>query len=312
MAVGAVALRVEALRELAGSEPFRDLYPGHEDWDLWLRLSAAGAMWGAPVGAPLFDYRMRSGSMSRNVGGMWRSGLSLIASAPVAPGLRLAAQRRWTIRSLARASAGRGVDAGVIAAMLEDLDARGGRAMGDEDRAAFTGALRHGCMVEHATGPAGAMEAGDRWRSDARSVLAAWGECVGAIESVSFDSWVGVAERLGKLLRREGRGERGRLAHLRPVVAGMGRNGRALAAAVGARGIAFDWLDEDESAVCAVRGARRVGIGQVAPRHLVIVTPAAAEGLVARLRETRALVMRPGDLVEARIEDAQELVRRVA
>jgi hypothetical protein len=175
--------------------------------------------------------------------------------------------------------------------MLDDLRARGGVRLAEGDTAAFLGSLRHAFMLEHAAGPGVAMGREAAWKLRAQAALAQWPEGVAAVDSLSFTSWEGVADRLARLLGRDGRG-------LRPVVAGMGRNGRALAMAMAGRSIPFEWLDEDEAAACPALGARRVDVEQVGPGHLVIVTPASADGLAERLRESRALVMRPWELVD--------------
>lgn len=298
-AVGAMGVRVDALRTVAGPRPFDESLPVHEDWDLWLRLTAAGCRWAEPVHEPLFNYRVRPGSLSRGVERMWREGQRVIGRAPIsgAGAARVVeeAQRHWTVRHLARAAT---AAPELVGPMLADLETRGGRELGASDRAALLGSLRHALLLEHGVGPGRAIEHESAWREMALMRLADWPESHAAIGALAFSSWEGVADRLSRLLARGG-AERapGRLAHLRPVVAGMGRNGRALAGALARRGIAFDWLDEDPSAACPLAGSRRLALSQVAPRHLLIVTPVAGDALAARLRETRGLVLLPRDLL---------------
>lgn len=295
MAVGGVVARVEAVRECGGARPFDETLAVHEDWDLWLRMVAGGWKWAEPVQGALFNYRLRAGSLSKRVGTMWRVGQRVIerasAAREVSEGERVRVQRHWTLRHLARAAV---AEPGLAGEMLVDLDSRGGRGMDEGDVAAFVGSLRHAFMLEHAEGPARAGEFEREWKQLAMEALGDWSEARGAVESLAFGCWERVAERLEHLVARGG----GREGAWRPVVAGMGRNGRALARALAARSIGFDWYDEaPDAAVCPVAGAARVGLGQVSGRHVVVVTPALATEMTRRLRATGAVVMMPGEVV---------------
>lgn len=311
MAVGAIALRVGPLLDAAGPRPFDESLPVHEDWDLWLRLGAARFRWGGMrrPDEPLFNYRIRPGSLSRDVERMWLVGRRIIERAPLEhperSELRASAMRRWTVRHIARAAVAR---PDLIPAMLADLDRLGGRTLADADRAALVGSLRHAFLLEHAAGPARAAAFQHEWRALARHAMAPWPDAAEAIDSLTFDCWQAVARRLADLLARRRPGA----TPLRPVIAGMGRNGRALAAALRQRHIPFDCYDDHPGADPALLGgprpARRLTLGRLGERHVVIVTPADPGDMAERLRATRALVLTPAQLVrpapDALIPDA--------
>jgi len=285
LAVGAVGLRVEALRERGGERPFV-ASQGTEDWGLWLRLVASGCRWAPAIREHLFNYRISAGAMSGGVESMWRGGQGVIAGARgYEDGVRERAQRHWTVRHLARAAAG---SAGLVEVLLRDLDGRGGRGLDVGDRAAFVGALAHGFMMEHAVGPGAAVEREAEWRRAARRALAGWEESHGAIESLAFGSSEAVAEGLARMVGGRGVREGGR----RLVVAGMGRNGRGLARALVARGVGFEWYDDaPDGGPCPVPGAGRIALSGIGGEHLVVVTPASGEELRRRMEGTGAAVV---------------------
>ncbi|MEZ6233954.1 MAG: glycosyltransferase [Phycisphaerales bacterium] len=311
-AVGAVALHVETLRERAGARPFDQSLRQVEDWDLWLRLTLDGATWAPPVNEQLFNYRLRSAALSRGIEAMWQTGRRVLHRAGRLPDadpiLVERALRHWTIRHLARAAAAPSeVARRLLPGLLDDLDDHGRRTLGPDDIRVFHGALRHAMLFEHAVGPDRASHRAADWCEAARRNLAAWPECAPALDSFSLTSPVMLADALAELLRsaktaaaKGGIGAAtGRLAHLRPVLAGMGQNGRDLAAALRARRVAFDWFDDHPSAACPVAGARRVELDAIGAMHLVVVTPTNAASLAQRLRTSPALVMLPEEVLSA-------------
>lgn len=68
-----VVARTEAVRAVGGFDPAAD---GAEDWDLWTRLAATGAVWLTP--APLVTYRTGTGRVSSDGGRVYRQGAALL------------------------------------------------------------------------------------------------------------------------------------------------------------------------------------------------------------------------------------------
>ena len=258
----------------------------------------------------MFNYRLRPGALSRGIEAMWRAGQRVLHRAgehPAAdPDLVERALRHWTVRHLARAGASApDSHPDLIPCLLADLDARGGRALSPDDSGTLLGALRHALMFEHAVGPDDASVHAPIWRERIKRSLALWPESLATLEALSFASPTMLADTLAELLRPAGRIRArstgaigsGRLSHLRPVLAGMGQNGRDLASALRARRIAFDWLDDNPAATCPVAGARRIDLAQIGPMHLVVVTPTNAAPIAERVRRTPALAMLPEEIL---------------
>ncbi|MBL9032393.1 MAG: glycosyltransferase family 2 protein [Phycisphaerae bacterium] len=280
LAVGGVVLRRDALSRACGgtSLPFDTRLPMHEDWDLWLRLRAAGAGFAPIVQRPMFAYRLRKGAMTADVEGMWRTGLGVIANAPAEGSVRERAARRWTIRHAARAAAqGRGDLARRWLVRLLPLD--------DSDVALLGESLRWALGHAHRVSP-------DRVDP---ATAAAWIECArhalkGVVEwerlatCLTFDSarW----ERVTAGLRAVAAG------YERVVIVGMGRNGRALLAALSGSSppllpCSLAWIDEREEATAPGLEGRdipRIGFASLGPRDVAVITPQTTGGLRAKCR----------------------------
>jgi hypothetical protein len=295
LAVGAVVLRTESLRGLAGEEPFDTGLPVHEDWDCWLRLVAAGARWAPVVPEPLFSYRIQAGSMSSDLRTMHGVGQRVIGLAPVEPGLKPGAARRWTIRHVARAAA-RG-DAGLAAEFLAALSVSAGAApeLAGDELELLAGSIRWALCQQHAVGPGRAgAEIWAAWRDRVAAALLGLPGAAAVLTRLEFrgDRWEAAARIAAEALRS---GEAPRAA-----VYGLGRNGRDFLAAlervslpVGAR---VGWIDDHPGAAAPVLNGRTLArwrVEDLGARDLVVVTPEQREGILALLRSrgiTRVLL----------------------
>jgi hypothetical protein len=278
--VGAVVVRAERLRRLAGAAPFDPSLSVHEDWECWLRLTAAGARW-TVLPEALFSYRIQAGSMSSDLVKMHDVGLGVIARAPVASGLKAGAARRWTIRHVARAAA-RG-DEALVARFLGTL---GGAELAGDELELLAGSLKWALCQQHAVGPGRvSAEAEEKWKARAAAAVAGLPGGAGVVSRLRFppDPWEWVAARIADHLRE--RGEPG------AVIYGLGRNGRELVEALGRaglpRGAAIGWIDDHPGAAAPWVGGRRLArlrLEDLTPAHVVAVTPAQREGVLAALR----------------------------
>jgi len=294
LAVGGVVLRRDALSRACGGTalPFDTRLPMHEDWDLWLRMRAAGAGFAPIVPRPMFAYRLREGAMTTDVASMWSHGLRVIDSAPADRSVCERAARRWTIRHAARAAAqGRGDLARRWLVRLSPLD--------ETDVALLGESLRWAQGHTHRVSP-------DRVDP---ATAAAWIECTrhslkGVVEwerlatCLTFDSarW----ERVAAGLRAVAAG------YERVVIVGMGRNGRALRAAIDDSTPAFDscslaWIDEREEATATRLEGRdmpRIGFASLGPRDVAVITPQTPGGLRAKCRGA-GLVLHADEVIAA-------------
>jgi hypothetical protein len=273
-----------------------DAWPCGQDWDAWLRLTAAGATWAPIVAQPLFAYRQRAGSITGELEPMWRHGMELIERAPVPLHLKRPAQHRWTIRHIARAAA-RG-DAALAAACRAHV-----APLNDDELEFLAGCLRWALCQHDRIGPGQV----DRQR------VAAWRERIaGALGEHAAEvlphlwfpqaGWAQTVEELRAMARP------GDVL----VIYGMGRNGRDLVAALeqqgwGGRG-GWDgpiaWIDDDPAAmgwgggppVAGGRPLPRVQLQDLTAGHIVVVTPDSKGAILATLREhgvERVLARRP-------------------
>jgi len=263
--VGAVGMRRRTPGELGIEGPFDETLPVHEDWDLWMRLTRAGATWAPPVEATLFTYRLRPRSMSGDLDLMWRTGMRVIGRAGATVPEQAAARREWTVRSLARAIA-RG-DRLLSKALADFLDEAT-----DADVGLLASSLRWALQREDVVGPrdVGAHEATWRARVEATVETRLAQRVLTRLDLRSRD-WGEMARRLAA---RRGAGER-------IVLYGYGRNGRSLHDALRAHGAGDVAIIDDESRVA---GLEQIGIDDLGEGDLVVVTPDDAEGMLERVQ----------------------------
>lgn len=260
---------------------FDPTLPALEDWDMLLRLRAGGATWAPCVDRVLFNYRLRPESMSMDLALMHDAGLRLMHAWDDGRGDER--RRRWTLRSLARAIAHE--DSRLVARWTHDL---GG--VGEDDLPVLGGALRIALGRREGVSP----EDGpiDLWRARVvRGIRGAIREGHGSDERAASLA-LGLLEASGLAGRGLGEiahgleaefGDRGRI-----VIAGMGRNGRALARALAQRAVSFAWMDDSERARCPVPGAR-IARADLRAGDCVVVTPEDGKGIRASLDGVRGL-----------------------
>jgi hypothetical protein len=308
LAVGAVTVRLETLvrlgligpRGVKKPGPFDSTLTVHEDWDLWLRLTAAGARWSPVVSEPLFTYRMLAGSMSGALEKMFDVGVRVIERAPVDARLKPGALRRWAIRHVARAAARGDVQ------LTRLFAARVAGTWSDEDLETLAGALRWALCQEHQTGPACVTpEQESAWRARAVEFFAGMPRVERVLSRLRFTEsrWTRVADAF--LDRLEG-GATG-------VIYGMGRNGRDLIAAVEGvlercmagrpRGALprMAWVDDDPSAEAPTllgRTVPRLRPDALTERHIVVVTPERRGEILAQLQARGVTARTPEELVQ--------------
>jgi hypothetical protein len=285
LAVGAVTVRLEAFarRGLFGAsstpEPFDMSLSVHEDWDCWLRFTAAGGRWAPVVTDALFRYRMLPGSMSGALERMYRVGLRVIDRAPVREELKPGARRRWTLRHIARAAA-RG-DSVLTSRFVAETPAP----ITEADIETIAGSLRWALCQEHQTGPALVTpEQEHTWRERIRSLLPGLSPET-LVERLRFGQghWSQVAEAFLACIGRTDTG----------VIYGLGRNGRDILAAIEqtfdrqlADSVASQdqrpalprlaWIDDNPAAEAPLllgRPLPRLRANTLRARHIVLVTP---------------------------------------
>jgi len=280
--IGALVFRRAALARAASPGPLFPTDSRHEDWELLLRLARAGLRWAPVIAEPLFTYRLRPDSRTTGLRAMWIDGLKLIDCYHPAPRAAGPAQRRWTLRSLARA-----IIRDEHALAGEMLAGLGG--LGPADEGVFAGALRWSLRREVVAGaladpgPAG---------------LAALLASVVAPERAGD-----LAARVADPARYWARVARGAAASLEPgrtlVLFGMGRNGRELAAQLKAVGITHSVVDElSPDPGCGPR----LNVADLGPAHAVVVTPDDRAGLMDRLNRTSAQIWLPEQLARLAAE----------
>jgi hypothetical protein len=215
----------------------------------------------------------------------------VISRADAPPALKMRAMRRWTIRHIARAVA-RG-DVPLTRALAVAVQ----RPLAGDDLDLLAGSLRWALCQEHRVGPARATpEQQHEWLEKVRPALAEVPGAGGTLSRLGFatDRWAAAARGLLARIESGGTG----------VMYGVGRNGRELVAAI-ERVLAEDlssaerlglmrghiprlaWVDDDEAAQAPVvlgRSLPRLRADALSPRHVVLVTPDQAGGIVRRLR----------------------------
>lgn len=267
LAVGAVVLRRDCAERVLGGAMFDETLPVHEDWELFLRLAGAGAVWAAPVEETLFAYRLRPGSLSAGLERMTRVGLEVIGRHARSEAERAAATRGWRLRSLARAVAvGDQCQADEMVAELGPI--------GEADLPTLVGTLRWALARDAAAGP-GEWDAWmPEWTERVRQVLESGDLAREVAQRLAFGPhrWRRAVERAREMLAP---GET-------LVIYGYGRNGREAARAAAELGLPVAVVDDDPR---VVGGAAAMRPEEVSAEHLVLVTPEARDGIVARLRE---------------------------
>lgn len=272
--IGALVFRRETLARLG--QPLFPTDSHHEDWELLLRLASTRARWAGVVAEPLFTYRLRPDSRTTDLRAMWLGGLSVIERHHPERGSVRPAQRRWTLRSLARAIIRE--DHHLAGEMLARL---AGLTSADEGTlaGAFRWALRREVVSGSMTdpGPAGLAAVLKRFLPGGRA------ERLAARAADPAVYWSRVA--------------RAAAARLAPgqqlVVYGMGRNGTDLARQLAALPAPFSWID-DYSPERA--DTRRISAADLGPGHAVVLTPDERGALESRLKRTGAMIWLPEHL----------------
>lgn len=270
--VGAVVLDSARVRGLLGGEArFDESLPVVEDWDLWLRLARAGARWARPVEGGLFWYRLVPGSMSCDTGLMWRTGLGLLDRYVEDVTARAHGVRAWSVQCMARAvAAGEGGLLGEIRSGLGDVAGVG--RLEQEDLPTLVGALRWSLARGEAVGPREWGRCMPAWTERVREVLADEPIVDEIVHRLAFGPhrWRQIVERAGRMLAP---GER-------LIVYGFGRNGHEAVRAAVDLGLMVAVVDDDPHAIGKVSSMRAEDLEA---GHLVLVTPEARAGIVARL-----------------------------
>ena len=288
VAPGAVLVRVSSMRRLGvllrDGQLFDKTVRSVEDWDVWLRASAAGARWAPVVEEPLFDYRMRRGSMSDALRTMHDSSERVIMRC--SSGQRDAALRGLRLRTLARATAAcdRAFAHEQLAALLP---------LQHRDIGVLVAALRYAFMFAECIGPTMAAARWPSWESTIADVLADVAALPEVLERLCFDAEE-IPRAAGVFLEQ-----------LRPdqipVLYGVGRNGRSFADAL--RCINSEtrmaWVDDHEGAECARLG-ERLSAAELGRAHFVVVTPDEHSAILEVLSTTGARIETIGSLAQDR------------
>jgi hypothetical protein len=232
-------------------------------------MTRAGRRWAPPVAEPLFNYRLRPGSMSTSLERMWRVGLGVIERSGAEPAAIARAQRGWTLRHIARAAAR--ADRALLARLVQSLGS-----WREDDIDTLTGALRWAFAREDLAGPARAAALAEAWRSRIASALE--GQPVLAPILARFDAGPARWERAVRTAS-------GRLGAGDPlVIYGMGRNGHEAAAAARRLGIPLAFADDNPRAVPPDPAVARIAPARLGRGHVVLVTPDDRAAILATLR----------------------------
>lgn len=288
VAPGAVLVRLSSMQRLgvlsSDGQLFDETLRSAEDWELWLRATAAGARWAPVVDEPLFDYRMRRGSMSDALRTMHESSERVIMRC--SSGQRDAALRGLKLRSAARAIAA--CDRAFAHEMLASLGP-----LQDRDIGVLVGALRYAFMFAECIGPTMAAARWPSWKSTIEEILADVAALPELLERLCFD-----ADRIPRAAGVF-------LEQLRPdqipVLYGVGRNGRSFADALRCihPGTRLAWVDDHEGAECERLG-ERLSAGELGRAHFVVVTPDEHSDILRVLSTTGARIETIGSLAQGR------------
>jgi Glycosyl transferase family 2 len=282
--------RLASLRRL-GTMPSPPARPGdifdeqlrvQEDWDLWLRATAAGLRWAPTLDEPLFRYRCSMG-LTRHAESMWTTGITVLSRAQVDPALKASALRRWSLRSAAIAVANG--DHQLASRILGPMDKPS-----DDDIATIAAALGWAFQRAHVVPPSRVNAHYAAWRAGVQRAFVArpWlPRLLARFDTTNFD-WASAA---GQIVSGLQEGEV-------PTIYGMGWNGQTLLAeltkAYPAATIA--WIDDHPAAAVPAslaHRATRLTIADLDAHHAVIVTPGSQEPILSRLASTRARVLWP-------------------
>lgn len=274
-ALGGLVFRRQVLRGLCertrmGEPSLFSTRTHHEDWELLLRLTAAGAAWAPMVREALFSYRLLPASRTTDLRPLWKDGLELIQRFHPSARGGDDASRRWSLRALARAAV-----AGREALCTEILALLGPLAPADAD--VLAGAIRWSVRrLQTSRDPA----AGGEFLGWRGAVARRMGASPVAIEAAQrgFDSsrdWSSIAVRCVGLVKP------GQTL----VIYGMGRNGREVVRAMPRNRVPVAFVDDRPWVECDLP---RIALADLGPQHVVLVTPDARTHILAVLGRTRA------------------------
>ncbi len=257
--VGCVVHRTVSLREHGESgEVFDPSLPALEDWNLLLRRTLAGAAWAPPISEPLFRYRLRPASMSSDLRTMHETAIRVRDRHAEHVRGAQPGQIGWrdlTLRSLARAVAM--ADANLIGVWSCDLGA-----FDERDIWVLAGALRVAIGRADGVNP---KSLSAELVSARLAPLALDPASAGRLtEMICVDAAIALAApRLIEMARTN-----------RVVLAGMGRNGCALAQALSAQRSShrFAWIDDAPTATCPAAW-RRIEYQNLGRADIVVLTP---------------------------------------
>jgi glycosyltransferase involved in cell wall biosynthesis len=280
--------RLDALRRFAArpSPPARagDIFDESlrvlEDWDLWLRATAAGLRWAPVVDQPIFKYRVMPG-LSRNIERMWTTGVKVISRAQAPAKLKPRALRRWNLRNAARAIANN--EPALVVHMLATTGE-----MLDDDLTVFAAALMPAFQKAEMVGPAAARAQQSKWRRQIELALIGRPWCarlLARFDAITTD-WAEVARQFAAQLKP------GEI----PTVYGMGWNGQSLVTelATALPGALITWIDDTPMAAApASVSAQRITVAELTSSHAVAVTPNDPAPMLGKLARTQARVVWP-------------------
>lgn len=262
-AIGGLLFRSKFLRYIDivhnGAFPENSLA---EDWEFLLRCATSGAQI-ASVNASLYMYRLRKESRSVEWEPLWLAGAAIIHKW-AGPAER-AAQREWSLRMLARASiSGRLTLSRSILASLGTLVA--------EDIPCLAGSVRWTLRRAHAARTT-VFETVDSLDS-ALNMLTLLGVDHSLVSQLHrlcrVVDWADFALRIASNL-----GTKDVL-----VLYGYGRNGREASEALQSAGVNFAVMDDRPD---AAPGFRCIGLEDLGPEHVILITPDDQRGIRARL-----------------------------
>lgn len=274
-AIGAIAFSREALGRLASPSPFPTT-SHQEDWELLLNLRSA--RWAPIVQRAVYSYRLRPESRTTALTDVWRDGLNLIARSIVDPPSRELALRRWSLRCLARGASAGGFS--FCRQLFEHLDP-----LTQLDADTLTGALRWSLRRAAVAREPLSLAPRETWHFQVLSCMGTSDLVRDCLRRAITPDWAQVAAAAA--------------ARVRPdqtlVIYGVGRNGREVLDALSDSPIPLAIIDDSAAAIPNVP---RVKLGDLGPRHIVLVTPDDRTSILAKLGQSHpAQILLPEQLV---------------